>query len=302
MNKWGVAPVVAAKPVARAAAKAVGAIAIIRRQELGNNCKFIIDGLKGLGINADILIPAKAPVGLKWAIRWGTTTPIDKNTNVINFASAITETSDKGTFRLKAAKDGLTPKTWGSLQELANDDVGAEQVIIRPRHHERSENINLCINLEQAEKAIKKINGPYYISEYVKKDQEFRVFVANGRAFMVFEKKPKKRNDVSWGCVEEGAMEYVNWSEWPVHVVENAIKAFNLSKLHFGAVDVIVKDGKAYFLEINTAPEVWPYYGERFADVISWMINGDKRKTIPVKNWKDWKNLIHPAITKNAIV
>lgn len=296
LNRWAPEPVKAAPKAAP-----VAAIAIVRRKELGNNCAFIIDGLKALGINANIIVPDKAPLGLEWAIRWGTTTPIAKETKVINSATAIKETSDKGTFRIKAHAAGLTPKTWGSMDELAKYDGEVGDIIIRPRHHERSQGIFLCSTPAQADKALKTIQGAYYISEYVKKDREYRVFVANGRAFMVFEKQPKNKNDVSWGCVEEGQMAYVNWSDWPAHVVENAIKAFNLSKLHFGAVDVIEKDGKAYFLEINTAPEVWPYYGARFADVIKWMIEKG-RETIKVKNFKDWKNTIHPAITDKAVV
>lgn len=288
LNRWA--------PVAPAAS-----IAIVRRKELGNNCGFIIDGLKALGINADMIIPEKAPLNLEWAIRWGTTTPIAKGTKVINSATAIKETSDKGTFRIKAHAAGLTPKTWGSMEELAMYDGEVGDIIIRPRHHERSQGLFLCSTPAEADKALKTIQGAYYISEYVKKDREYRVFVANGRAFMVFEKKPKNKNDVSWGCVEEGALKYVNWSDWPLHVVENAIKSFNLSKLNFGAVDVIEKDGKAYFLEINTAPEVWPYYGGRFADVIKWMIEVG-REAIKVDNFNNWKNVIHPAITDKAVV
>ncbi len=289
MNRWATA--------------ALPTIAIIRRKDLGNNCGNIINALEELGIKASI-VEVKDANHLEWGIRWGTTGVIgNKDTKIINRASAIKETSDKGTFRLKANVAKLTPKTWGSMEELAKYDGEVGDIIIRSRHHERSEGLHLCSTLAQAEAAIKKINGPYYISEYVKKDREFRVFVANGRAFMVFEKKPKNKNDVSWGCVEEGALNLINWSEWPVHVVENAIKAFNLSKLHFGAVDVIEKNGKAYFLEINTAPEVWHYYGQKFAQVFKWMMNGDKRKeNLVVKDWTNWKHLIHPALTDKAVV
>lgn len=299
VNKW--APAIAAALNVEEAG-----LVLLRRKELGNNCGSIANEMKGM----KICMPTEVPKDANWIVRWGTTTrlpAINNKANVINFASAIIETSDKGTFRAKVNAMGLTPKTWLTFDELANEkgDI-PEAVIIRTRHHERSEGINLCYNADDAEKAIKKINGPYYISEYVKKDREFRVFVANGRAFMVFEKKPKNKTDVSWGCVEEGALQYVAWSEWPVHVVENAIKAFNLSNLHFGAVDVMEKAGRAYFLEINTAPEVWPYYGQRFADIFKWMIKkatgAAAREPIVVKNFKDWKSMIHPAITEKAIV
>jgi len=293
LNKW--AP-------AKARVVVIGGIAIVRRKELGNNCGFIIEGLKDLGVKASI-VEVKDAKNLNWAIRWGTTSPIpNKDTKVINHASAITETSDKGTFRLKAHASGLTPKTWGSMKELAEYEGEVGDIIIRSRHHERSEGIFLCSTPEQADKAVKAINGPYYISEYVKKDREWRVFVANGRVLMVFEKIVKDKKAVSWGCVDEGSLVLYRWSQWPLHVVENAIKAFNLSKLHFGAVDVIEKDGKAYFLEVNTAPEVWPYYGARLADAFKYMMDGDKRKTIPVKDYKSWKSLIHPSISDAAIV
>ena len=202
-NRW--APVVAA-------AAAIGGVAIIRRKELGNNCGFIIEGLKELGVKADIFMP-NPQVRHDWAIRWGTTSPLHKDTKVINYANAITETSDKGGFRIKASKAGLTPKTWGSMEELAQYEGDVGDIIIRSRHHERSEGIHLCSTPEQADKAIKAIKGPYYISEYVKKDREWRVFVANGRALMVFEKIVKDKKAVSWGCVDEGSLQLYRWSQ-----------------------------------------------------------------------------------------
>lgn len=306
LNKWAPAPVAKPAVVARAVANAPAKadkqkVAILRRKELGNNCKFIADAYDD---GMEIITPDTLKK-MDWIVRWGTTTPIGQvndNANVINKASAITQTSNKGVFRLLAHKEKLTPRTWANLDDLGNEKEPPEAVIIRTMHHERSENITLCHTFEEANKAIAATKGHgYYISEYIKKDEEYRVFVAQGRAFMVFRKRPKDKNAVSWGCVEEGAMEYVNWSQWPLAVVENAIKAFNLSNLDFGAADIIVKDGKAYFLEINTAPEVWPYYGERFADVIKYIINvsRDRIKTVFTK---DWKNYIHPAISEKAIV
>ncbi len=286
-------------PYAPAKPKA-GKVVLLRRKDIGNNCHFIADNFPGKKL--EIVDPTVDFTGVEWMIRWGTTTPIGNNKiNVINRASAITETSKKGTFRLKAHKAGLTPRTWTSLAELGKEEH-VEAVIIRPMTHERGENITLCKTLPELEAAIKKCGGEgkYYISDYVQKTQEFRVFVASGRAFMVFEKQPKDKKAVSWGCVEEGALKYVKWSEWNEAVVTNAIGAFNLSKLDFGAVDVIVKDGKAYFLEINTAPEVWEYYGQRFGEVLNHMIEKG-RDRIPLTPNQGWKGMIHPAITDKAV-
>jgi glutathione synthase/RimK-type ligase-like ATP-grasp enzyme len=290
-----------ANPYAPAKPKAdVAKIALLRRKEIGNNCHFISDNYPGMKIvtseelNNDV-------VGSDWVIRWGTTTALNnKKLKVINKAQAISETSKKGSFRLKAHRAGLTPRTWTSLEDLQKEQNVAA-VIVRPMTHERGKNIVLCKTLPELEAAIKKCGGEgnYYISDYIEKTQEFRVFVASGRAFMVFEKQPKDKKAVSWGCVEEGALKYVKWSEWNEAVVQNAIDAFNLSRLDFGAVDVIVKDGKAYFLEINTAPEVWNYYGECFALVLRHMIE-KSRDRIPTVNNKGWKGLIHPAMTEKA--
>jgi glutathione synthase/RimK-type ligase-like ATP-grasp enzyme len=282
------------KPVAKA-----GKIVLLRRKELGNNCHYIADNFPGKKLA--IVQPNEVPADVEWVVRWGTTTEIaNKKAKVINKSSAIHETVNKGAFRMKAAKAGLTARTWLSVADLGKEE-NVEKVIVRPLTHERSIGLYLCTNLAELQAAVKKCGGEgkYYISDYIAKTQEFRVFVASGRAFMVFEKQPKNKNEISWGCVEEGALKYVKWSQWDEAVVKNAIAAFNLSSLDFGAVDVMVKDGKAYFLEINTAPEVWQYYGECFGLVLSYMINKG-RERIPVELNKGWKGLIHPVMPEHA--
>jgi hypothetical protein len=280
-------------------------IVLLRRKELGNNCHNIADNYAD--DKMQIVLPDSPLLATaKFIIRWGTTAKLPESKikqTVFNTAEAIIETSRKGPFRLKvhiASKGKLTPRTWATVDDLAKEEeVGS--VIVRPTHHERSKDIFLCTNLKELEAAIAKCKEGYYISEYIKKDEEYRVFVAQGRAFMVFRKKPKDKNAVSWGCVEEGALEYVAWSDWPLEVVRNAIGSFLESRLDFGAVDVMVKDGKAYFLEINTAPEVWKYYGERFSDIFGYMVKNGKERLL-IKDNKNWKGLIHPAITDKAVV
>jgi glutathione synthase/RimK-type ligase-like ATP-grasp enzyme len=283
------------------AEKKPGKIVLLRRKEMGNNCHYIADNFPGGKLS--IVTPDQVPADVEWVVRWGTTSNIpNKKANVINKASAIHETVNKGAFRLLAAKHGLAPRTWTSMDALAQEE-NVDKVIVRPMTHERSIGIHVCTTLPELTKAVKACGGEgnYYISDYVPKTKEYRVFVAQGRAFMVFEKKPVDKDAVSWGCVEEGAMKYIKWSEWPEFIVKNAIDAFNLSKLDFGAVDVMELDGKAYFLEINTAPEVWSYYGECFGLILGHMIN-KSRDRIPHKTDKKWYGLIHPAMTELAAV
>jgi glutathione synthase/RimK-type ligase-like ATP-grasp enzyme len=282
-----------------AAAQAVAAasVVLIRGRELGNNCHFIADNYPGQQLQ--IVTPeeyAALRVKPTWAIRWGTSTRIDRETKVLNKSSAIKETLDKASFRKKAADAGLAPKIWMTKEELGAYDGPLTAVIVRPRKHSRSENLFLCKTPAELDEAINRIGGEYYISEYIEKEAEYRVFVVSGRVVMVFEKKPRNRNDVSWGCVEEGALKVMRWSQWPMHVVENAVKAFNLTSLDFGAADIMVKDGKAYFLEFNTAPEVWPYYGERLGEAFHYIISRDDRSRLPVERFENWKDVAHPTL------
>lgn len=271
-------------------------VVLLRRKELGNNCKFIADAFSGM----KVVMPDEVPDSVTHIIRWGTTTTLPKSDikrTVFNTASAIHQTTDKATFRKLLSDKGLAPRTWLSLADLQKEEEVAEAVIVRPRNHERSQGLHLCKTLAQLKTAIGTMkSGEYYISEYIPKTNEFRAFVVQGKIIMLWEKQPKNKNEVSWGCVEEGSFKYVAWSKWPLKVAEVAIKAFNLSELDFGAVDIITKGDKAYALEINTAPEVWPYYGERFAAAFKYMIdNGHKR--LNVKNYSDWKDMAHPSLS-----
>lgn len=278
-------------------------VVILRSRELGNNCHYIADNYPGQALS--IVTPEQYSLmnpKPEWAIRWGTTgATVARETKVLNKASAIKETLDKASFRKKAADAGLAPRMWLSKDELVRYEGDLDDgIIVRPNHHARSEHLYHCTTPAELDAAIVAINGPYYISEYVKKDRELRVFIVAGKAVIVLDKDPPRdRNNVSWGCVEEGALTVLRWSQWPMFAIENAIKAFNLSKLDFGAVDVMVKGGganaRAYFLEINTAPEVWRYYGERLGEAFHHSIN-TSRDRIPTNQYNNWKDVAHPTL------
>ncbi len=291
MNRFADEPVKPKKLVEK------GKVILLRRKELGNNCRFIKEAF---GPDMRICMPDEVPDDASVIIRWGTTSNIPQQATVFNTASAIHQTVDKSTFRKLCADKGLAPRTWLTIEALQREEEVADTVIVRPQTHERSEGVYVCKSKKDLEAAIRKIGGAYYISEYIPKDREVRVFVVQGRVIMAFEKIPKNKNDVSWGCVEEGQLKYIAWSEWPLKALEVAVKSFNLSKLDFGAVDVMIKkekDGdKAYMLEINTAPEVWPYYGERLAAAFKYMIEKGKKRLDPLVKWDEWKDYKHPSL------
>ena len=274
-------------------------IALLRRDGMGNNCHYVADKIKGCIIGTAEEIPADTD----WVLRWGTTSNLKGKPKIINRADAIHETYDKGTFRAKCAAHGLAPRVWFSLNDFVNDPYeDFYYAIVRPRNHQRSQDIYLCEDINQTKAACKKLGeGNYYISEYIHKHQEWRVFVVSGRVICVLEKVPRKghRGDVSWGFAD---FTYINWSEWPIHVVKNAIDCFNLSGLDFAALDIVSVNDKAYFLEANTAPEVWPYYGGKLADAIIYIMEHG-RDRIPVSgDGKNWKHYIHPSTAKAAII
>lgn len=237
----------------------------------------------------------------EFVFRWGTSSNIpdsDKRV-VVNFTKSICETSDKGAFRKKMADMNLAPRTSLSLVEFCKDPF--VPVIVRPRNHQRSEDLFFCDNLSDVVARCQKYyEGGYYISEYIEKDSEYRVFVVQGRVAWVIKKLPVDKKEISWGCVSDGSFEYVAWSDWPIHVVKNAINVMSNSTLDFGAVDVIVKGDKAYMCEVNTAPYLTPYYAGCIAKTFDYMISKGSKDRIPLEDNKTWKDFIHPEVAKGA--
>lgn len=235
----------------------------------------------------------------EFVFRWGTTSDIPDSNNrvVVNFSKSIFETSDKGSFRKKVADLGLAPRTCLSLVEFCKDPF--VPVIVRPREHQRSQNMHFCDNLSDVVATCQKFyEVGYYISEYIEKDSEYRVFVIQGRVAWMIRKLPQDKKEISWGCVSSGDFEYVAWSDWPLEVLENAVKVMAQTTLDFGAVDVIVKGKNAYMCEVNTAPYLTPYYARCIAKVFDSMIEKGSKEKIPLKDNKTWKDYIHPEVAK----
>jgi len=276
-------------------------IGLLRRDGMGNNCHHVADAFKGMIIGTAEELPAD----LEWVLRWGTTSNLKGKPKVINRADAIHETYDKGAFRAKCAAQNLAPRVWFSLNAYVNDPVETEwtYAIVRPKNHQRSQDVYYCTNINETKKACKKLGeGNYYISEFIDKTQEWRVFIVSGRVICVLQKIPYRghRKDVAWGL--QANYTYQNWTTWPIYVVENAVKCFNLTGLDFAALDIVSVDDKAYFLEANTAPEVWPYYGGKLADALKWIVEKG-RDRIPIGgDGSNWKHYIHPSSAKAAIL
>lgn len=274
-------------------------------EKIGSIAEYSEEGL--VVVRSDRLAETEGLADAEYCFRWGTTATIPNSSGVqsVNSPTAIHLVYDKRKFRTQMANEGLAPNTWIDFGDLLESDA-EYPMIVRPEHHIRSRDMILCKTVGEVYRACQKFER-YYISEFIPKDREFRVFVIQGRVVAVVEKMPKDRNDISWGCVEEGTFKYVPWTEWPLIATEMAVRAFCMSGLDFGAVDVLgVSAGssgpeRAYVLEINTAPELTPYYLKVFTKCFDHIVRNGKER-LPITLGQGFKGMIHPAISNMAIV
>jgi glutathione synthase/RimK-type ligase-like ATP-grasp enzyme len=269
---------------------------ILRYGKMGVKSCPIIAEEAGLEVftSGDIL-----PKDAAYMFRWGSTASVGGDVKVVNKIKAISKTADKAGFRKIIADAGLAPKTW--LDYRAFKEEVKFPVLVRPAEHQRSQGMYVCNDPWEVMEAIQQVGNEYYISEFIQKTKEFRVFVSSGRVAWVIEKTPKDKNAASWGCVEDGDFEYIGWGDWPIGLVDNALKSFALSDLDFGAIDIIMDANGFYTLEINTAPAVTPYYSKTIGKTFKWIVENG-RDHFPLREIKDWKDAIHPAVSNQARV
>jgi glutathione synthase/RimK-type ligase-like ATP-grasp enzyme len=102
--------------------------------------------------------------------------------------------------------------------------------------------------------------APLY-TKYIKKDQEYRIHVCKDKAFFV-QRKARKLDVpdelVNWQVRNhQNGFIYANQNiVVDGEMLALAVEAVRSLELDFGAVDIITekKSGKAYVLEVNTAP------------------------------------------------
>lgn len=276
---------------------------ILRRRKLGRtSCREIARQM-----NSDVVVVRNdrdaIPNG-ELVFRWGTTSNIPNECTVVNTAEAIHRVNNKLEFRCTLNGRGLCPQTYFHEVDVSwpDDDRG---FIIRPRHHAQGRHIYHVHTDEELVDVIDRL-GPnnYYISEYIPKVAEYRVFVAQGRAVWVAQKTPGNPDDIAWNVDRGGRFDNVRFDDWPLRAVRIAIEGFNLSGLDFGGVDVMVgPDGTAYILEINSAPsQTSPYRQSCVAKVFDHIIEHGKRSIPLIEERGGWKKFIHPAISNEALL
>lgn len=272
---------------------------LLRRRKLGNgSCRAIV-GKSRTGIqvfrNDRPNIPHADIV-----FRWGCTSNVDAGV-VVNTAEAIHLVNDKISFRKLLQEKELCPQTWTYDQDHGDMHW---PVIVRPRKHAQGRKLYVCNNIAEFREAMNRCAGVWYASSIVPKVAEYRVFIVQGRVVAVANKIPANPHAIAWNVAQGGSFENVNWDQWPLKAVKNSIKAFNLSGLDFGGVDVMVDaEGNTYVLEINSACSLTSdYRQECFAKAFDYIVEHGKEHIPLVKAKGGYRKFIHPAICEGALV
>jgi len=280
---------------------------ILRRKKLGlTSCKGITaNSTTGLIYKRN---DGELPNDASYVFRWGCTSDIPGNPTIINKAAAIRFVTDKRGSRSHFAFAGLAPCTWLPEQGWAltlpvmglSPDVPVDKkYIVRRATH--SQGRFLWVITPQDYNILAELDATgtdYYISEYIPKVAEYRVFVCSGRVVWVAKKTPGNPDDIAWNVAQGGRFDNVRFDDWPLAVIRNAIECMSLTELDFGGVDVMVNaEGRAYCLEINSAPsQTSPYRQSCVAKVFDYITLNGNDKIPVVDNGGSYREFIHPAI------
>jgi RimK-like ATP-grasp domain len=240
----------------------------------------------------------QTPREIGFLFRWGFCGPTPPAKTIVNEVGAIGLTSDKGRFRWKLDEAKLCPKMF---KEVKGADF---PVVVRPGRHEQGVHVYKCDTPVQLQAALRACGAGAYISSYIPKVKEYRVFVCQGRVGWVAEKIPGANPGVSWNHAQGSHFENRRFDAWPLRSLKASVEAFNLSGLDFGAVDVMEDaKGKAYVLEINTAMALESEYRATCtARCFDYITKNGKGKIPLIEKKGGYKKFIHPAVNGEALV
>lgn len=247
---------------------------------------------------------AALPVDDAIVIRWGCTSTVPQK-NVLNKASAIHLSSNKAEFRMLCQDNKVSCPASTIDKKKAYEWVDASiSVIVRPSHHAQGKNLYVCNSRSDIDIAFGKCGDGTYAGLFINKVAEYRVFVAQGRAVWVASKTPGDPSAVAWNVAQGGKFENVRWSDWPLQVVDVAVKAHNLSGLDFSGIDIMVDtNGNPFVLEANSAPSQTSEYRQKcVAKVFDYILINGSKASIPLGSSGKYLKYIHPALDSKAII
>lgn len=272
---------------------------LLRRRKLGNgSCRGISQfSQRGIvTVRNDTVLPANAN---DLVFRWGCTSDVPQR-NVVNTSRAIHAVANKKEFRRVLNDRELCPATYFSVEETP---AQAYPVVVRPAQHHQGRHLHLCRTVAECRSATARY-GDFYISKFIPKIAEYRVFVVSGRAVAVARKTPADATAVAWNVAQGGRFDNVRWDDWPLKAVKVSLEAFALSGLDFGGVDIMVdNEGDCTVLEINAAPSLTSEYRQQcFAKAFDYIVDHGKEIIPLVQERGGYLKFIHPALNERARV
>ncbi|MGL4307904.1 MAG: D-alanine--D-alanine ligase [Cetobacterium sp.] len=162
---------------------------------------------------------------------------------------------DKDLTKMVAHDGGIRiPQTYKKPQ-----DVKEFPVVVKPAKEGSSVGLYICGNLQELESAIEALEGKKLVIEEFVKGEELTCGVLNGEALGVLKIKPKLGLYDYKSKYTAGMTEYEYPAQIDGKVYEEVMEASR--KIHeilgldgISRSDFILKDGKPYFLEVNTCP------------------------------------------------
>ena len=192
-----------------------------------------------------------------------------------NKIEAVSKATNKKRSREIFLNTGVkTPR----LYTIGDDNI-TFPIVARPLVHSKGRNFLVLNSQDEFAACYHQHGDNYYYSEFIDKDREYRVHCAHGKILAVMEKPPV--DGVAWNrAVNHEAFVRVMQKEYNYDVCFQALKAVNELGLDFGGVDVIVKDGQAFVLEVNTSPTLnsSEYTSYRYAQYFDWLFRSEQRR------------------------
>lgn len=275
---------------------------ILRRRRLGRTSTngIVSASEKGIRVVRNWRARDRPAVAPSYVFRWGCTSYLDfpnEGSVVVNTADKIRWCNDKKESRLQLQAAGVpVPKTWPSeefeerIERGEFDDVAL--YVSRPGVHAQGQQLSSGA----ADDIILWAGG--YVSEFIDKVAEYRVFVCQGRAVWVAQKTPADPDAIAWNVNQGGRFDNVRWGEWKLPIVKAALHAAQVSGIDFCGVDVMEDgEGNPYVLELNSAPsQTSPYRQNCVAKAFDYIIDNGKEHFPLPERFEGWRDVIHPAI------
>jgi hypothetical protein len=176
---------------------------------------------------------------------------------IINKPTSVSVASNKLRALEMLSRNGVSTVPFTTSSATAREWLGVRNAKVLVRHKLSS---NSGDGIEVLRSGDRIPNASLY-TKYLKKEIEFRVHVWQGQVFDFQEKKKKNGTVFEDGSDNHLIRSHLNG--WifcrtgvvcPQYIKNEAIAAVDALDLDFGAVDVIDVQGRAYVLEVNTAP------------------------------------------------